>query len=144
MNELPNQIVNYVWINKVKFPQDNTGDSNKLCGVPLHYLDKTIHNAKRYPHAQFNIWIDWRYLDQSSRFWVDSYIYSQNCSNINACDLVNIPSYSCEDNFSPNRGKDIWARVDYARLLVLQHVLNHNRWSQVFYRDFDANDVEIL
>ena len=144
MNEQPDQIVNYVWINERPFPSPNTEDEEKLCGVPLHYIDRALHNAKRYPHAEFNIWIDMRFVDSSTKFWLESYIYSSNTQNVKIRDLCDIEEYNTEFDFEESSDMDIWARVDYARLLVLKNQLEAMPWCQVFYSDFDANDVEIL
>lgn len=141
MSELPDQIVNYVWINERKFKPDLDDKSSPLCGVPLHYIDRAIHNAKRYPEVKFNIWVDWRFLDQSSKFFLESHVYFANCSNISVRDLTDIPSYAIECDFAPNVEKDIWAKVDYARLLVLEYMLNKNPDAQIFYSDFDINDI---
>lgn len=144
MDEQPDQIVNYVWINERPFPSPNTDDEEKLCGIPLHYIDRALHNAKRYPHAEFNIWVDMRFIDDSTKFWLESYIYNSNTQNVRTYDLCDIKEYRTEFDFEETSYMDIWARVDYARLLVLKNQLEEISWCQVFYSDFDANDVEIL
>lgn len=137
------QSLNYVWINKKPFDSRE----NELCGVPLKYLDKAIENANRYPDAQVNIWLDFNLLDASSLFFVSShgYIFADKPSNIAFRNLHEIRSYTRNPIFNPERDRfqNVWARVDYARLLVLRHVLADDRVRDAFYSDFDVDDVKI-
>lgn len=98
MNEQPDQIVNYVWINERPFPSPNTDDEEKLCGVPLHYIDRALENAARYPHAHFNIWTGWRFLDDASRLFFDSHLYFKDAPNVRSRDLTEIPAPKTQEN----------------------------------------------
>ena len=137
------QSLNYVWINKHPFESRD----NELCGVPLKYLDRAIANANRYPHTKVNIWLDFDLLDASSLFFVasHSYLFGDNSLNITIRNLHEIPKYRKDQVFQPKGEEltDIWARVDYARLLVLRHVLKHDDVTDAFYSDFDVKDTNI-
>jgi hypothetical protein len=135
-------IVNYVWINKDVFTINDSDPSAPLCGIPLHYVDKAIANAKQYPDTQFQIWIDPQYLtDTPSEFFLQSHLYYNDCQNITVRDLNNIASYATDAFFNPENRNNIWHRVDLARLLALQDCLNHNEDKKAIYADFDIEDV---
>lgn len=143
MDAKSEQIVNYVWINEYPVsPYDEVID-DKLCHMPLHYIDKALHNARRYTDAQFFIWIDKAKLDPMSLFWLDSYINIQSVPNISVRDLNEIPAFHNDERFGNEEYYCLWAKLDYARLLVLENLLAEMPWKQVFYCDFDANDIEI-
>lgn len=142
MLDRPHQIVNYMWLAKEAQTIDHSDQG--LCNLPLHYIDKALHNAKRYADAEFHIWVDWRGLDDFSKFTAESYLYYRDCPNVRFCDLNDIPNYADDARLSGENPYDIWPRVDYTRLLILRHCLTQNSWCQVFYSDFDANDVEIM
>ena len=137
------KILNYVWINKQRFSYE---DESCMCRIPLHYIDKAIENAKRYPDTQVRLWLDHNLLDQQSLFFVASHIHFAGADNIAIHDLNEIPEYRDNPMFHPDDEdfKDsIWARVDIARLLALQYCLEDTEAQQVFYSDFDADDVKI-
>ena len=135
-------IVNYVWINESPFKPET---KSPVCGVPLHYIDQALKNAKRYPDTPFILWLDYNFLDPTSRFIVESHIYYNDCENVKVQDLHAISSYHNSDIFSAKEPTArLFARTDLARLLVIQHGLdNMPNKPYVFYADFDTDDVNI-
>ena len=132
--------LNYVWINKEPII---THEDGELCGIPLNRIDRAHQNAKAYPETAFNIWVDYKLLDCSTRFFIESHDHINSPDNVQLRDLNDIPTYAENAHFSPEGGTDIWARVDYARLLVLEHCLKTTDVDVAFYSDFDTRDVSI-
>ncbi|MBN8520441.1 MAG: hypothetical protein J0L77_00900 [Alphaproteobacteria bacterium] len=131
-------IVNYLWINKNR-PADEPAP---LCSVPLESVHRALENANRYPNASFSLWLDPKTLDDSSRFFVASYIYAHSQHrNVNIQNLRDIPAYAGNPIFRPEKNHDIWARCDLARYLVLQHILNVMKPDYAIYSDLDMKDV---
>lgn len=131
--------MNYVWVNER--PVKGEADS-PLCGVPLSHLDMAYKNAASYPQAQFNIWIDFARLDDMSRFFVHSHGYLAKRENVTIRDLNDIPRYQTL-NETPDHALPIWMQVDLARLLVLSHQLDESGARNIFYADFDVDDVAL-
>ena len=140
-HETDGKIINYLWIDSKKFK----GHQNALCSLPFKLLDKAIENAKRYPEHKFKLWIDYEMTDETSLYLIASHLYIQGITNIEIENLRDIPSYDQCSFFSHDSDytKSIWARVDTARLLVLQHCLETTKAAQVFYSDFDIDDVGV-
>lgn len=159
-------IINYVWINKdpdtknaveksslsnfidfflVKDPADLEKEDGPLCSVPLRAFDKAFENARRYPNAKFQIWVDYLFLNDSSRFFLQSHVYMAAPDNVRLCDINDIPSYAARrDIFAPEADYHIWSRVDLARLLVVDHCLKKAQGHElVVYADFDIEDVRL-
>jgi len=142
-NESPvvrRRMLNYVWINVC---HDDIIERDELCSVPLHYFDMAYDNARRYPNVEVNIWVDYALLDGPSRFFVDSYGYCADTPNVKLRNLRDIPAYAQTPMFDVDSERPIWCRVDYARLLVLQHCLNTEAADDIFYSDFDVADVAL-
>ncbi len=137
-----NIIANYVWINKQPCAEPTEDDA--LCGVPLHYFDKAYENAKKHPDVTFNLWVDFNFLDLSSRFFIESHAYLFAPNNLNLRSLHEIDDYKNDPRFAVNTKENIWARVDLARLLVLSHCFKTTASKQVFYTDFDLDDIQVL
>lgn len=149
------RVLNYVWVNKEPFARDD----KKSCGVPLHYLDHSIANAKRYSDTQVDVWLDNSLLDQSSIDMAARHLAASGASNIHLRNLNDIPSFHDLKSTLLDHTRDIaalraispeeqtfehhniWGRVDLARLLVLQHSLEKSGVHDVIYSDFDATDV---
>lgn len=144
-----NCVVNYVWINKDRFaPQEG----EPPCGVPLHYVDEAIANARRYPQAQFQVWVDSRFLDKSSTMTiVDDHIRAAGIENLAVRDLSTvgkdkrhgITDYEASPYFSMDSGVPVWHRVDVARLMVTEHTLQEKPGHIAVYADFDVVDVRL-
>ncbi len=132
--------LNYVWINHT--PSLKEKDTAQCC-VPLTYLDLAYDNAKKYPDVEVNIWIDYTYLDQKSLSLVQEHSHSTAPNNVNIKDLKEIPAYKNDLLFTPEEKISVWARVDFARLLVMKHVLNSSDTDIVIYSDFDVTDVKL-
>lgn len=151
------RILNYVWCNREPFTPTTGVD----CGVPLHYVDKAIDNAKRYPDTAVNVWLDNDLLDAKSIALTKAHIEKSGLSNIHLHDLCEIPAFRAEREglFDPHRDvvairglkpeqithqhHNVWGRVDLARLLVVDHCLETTRAKDVLYSDFDTDDARL-
>ncbi len=131
-------VVNYLWITQKRSEYEPV----PLCSMPLESLHRAIENANRYPNAFFSLWLDPKTLDDSSRFFVTSYIYAHaQHRNLNIQNLRDIPAYAENPIFNPDKNHDIWARCDLARYLVLAHVLTMPMTDYAIYSDLDMKDV---
>lgn len=136
-------IVNYVWINEEVFDSEEE-DGDPQCGIPLNHVDYVIDNARRYPDAVFNIWLDRRYVENSpTEMILQSYLYLNDCPNIMIKDLNDIPDYANNKFYDPQSKTLVWQRVDTARLLVAEHMLTRHPEKIAVYADFDVQDVRI-
>ena len=126
-------LVNYVWLNAEPDVPDRVAESS----VPLRYLDEAYANARRYPAVRFKIWFDESMLDARTRRCVGDHRQRRAPANIAFSDLNQIPAFRAEPIFADAARTDIWARVDYARLLVLDHALASEPETYVVYADFD-------
>ncbi len=132
--------VNYVWINEDEGAKDGVS-----CAVPLRYMDIAYENAIKYPQAQFTIWLDHALFDPMTHFMMMSHGYLNAPSNVEFKNLRDIKAYAQCDVYDIEKPKNIWARVDLARLLVLQHQLSdeNNKADYQIYSDFDVPDVRL-
>lgn len=139
--ERPGYVVNYLWINAEPF-EAGIEDDDPQCGIPLEFVDRMIANARRYPDAEFNLWVDPQFWTQSpTLFFLQSHLYSAGCENIRIRDLNEIAEYR-EDNFyGPESTRPVWHQVDMARLLVTRQSLQSNPDHIAVYSDFDVYDV---
>lgn len=149
----PDRLLNYVWINKEKF---EPCAERPTCGVPLHYIDKAVHNALLYSDIQVDIWLDFNLLDKQSIETVRDHV--SKVKNIKIRNLQDIESYQKSNLFDPDRSlpegfsykgddegerQSIWGRVDLARLMVIRHCLENTAAKDIFYSDFDADDTKL-
>ncbi len=137
-------VVNYVWVNDMPF-EPGISDDEPECGVPLHYVDMAIANAKLYPDTPFQIWIDLRLLDKSAtKLLLEAHLHHSGCKNIKIRDLREIYSYRSSFCFSPLLSdRSVWQRADMARLLVVRECLKEHPDKIAVYADFDVEDVSI-
>jgi hypothetical protein len=148
-------LVNYVWVSDVPLKPDLTDPYTQLCGVPLHYIDRALQNAEKYPNAKFNLWFDFDFLDETTRLFIDSTIYFSGFKNITIRNLRDIDDYKNIALFDKEAqyehpsgyfGKQPYckyARADLARVVVLKHVTDAYPDHAVFYCDFDVEDVSL-
>lgn len=158
-------IVNYVWINALSDERlmrieearlddwslkllGRRGGIKKdigLCSVQLSGFDRAFENAKRYPDARFDIWVDYKFLSEQSRLFLQSHFYVSAPQNVSLKDINEIPAYEARrDIFAPEKDKYLWTRTDLARLEVLAHTLENARGGQTaVYADFDIHDVKL-
>ncbi len=145
--------VHYLWINA---HPDAPGRA-ALCSVPLSAVDMALENAARYKGARFTLWTDTALLDDTSGFMLQSHLYIANAPNFRLRSLQEIAEYRGDPEvFDPNhrakmmaqgqkpagRGTTIWGRVDYARLLILSHVLSEGAGCAI-YSDLDNADLRL-
>jgi|GEM_PF-1117546 len=133
---LPKCAVNYVWINNAAFVPDP--ENGKICGVPLVWLDNAAENAKKYKEAEFKVWLDYLLLDKNSLKMAVDHI--NGIDNLRVYDLKDaIGEYLNDPIFY--EPKDIWARVDFAKILVCKHCFENTDAERVFFSDFDIEDI---
>lgn len=137
------RVLNYIWIGKSYKKTDPT----LLCDVPLHYLDMAFENARKHPDTAVKLWFDLGRLDAMSQFFVASHIHISAPPNVTVHHLRDIPAYAEDRLFKRRKMKwlerDIWEKVDVARLMVAAHCFDNSKVQQVFYSDFDVADVAL-
>ena len=118
------EIVNYVWMRK---------DALTPHTIPTHLFYNFQQNAARYPDAQFRVWVE-----HSSA--CAGYKMSAN-STVRL--LGSIPAFSATPVLASQDENHLWAKVDIARLLVLERSLRRSDCATAFYADFDIQDVSL-
>jgi len=116
-------IVNYLWMNQnPHVPQ----------AIPSNSFFNLQQNAARYPDALFNLWIE------------DHQAYKAYAipPNVKIHELRSIPALTNFPLLSSDKAEHIWAKVDMARLLVLQHTLLSD-CTVSLYADFDIEDISL-
>ena len=133
--------INYVWINEEK---TDVADREVTSAINHTYIDVALENAKANPDANLNIWVDFKLLDPTSEFFLTSHLYLMGTSNVTLRNIRVLPDYDNDPIFDTSNPKDIWARVDYARVLVLKESLSEAEPDDlVIYSDFDAEDLAL-
>lgn len=146
--------VNCFWVNFLSDDPDREG--GPLCSVGLQRFANIFKNAREYPDVDFNLWIDFRNLDDMSRFWVESYYYanapraSSGRTNLNLCDARDIRAYAQWKRFRPDQVKtynhkplfrrddECFTRPDGFRLLLLEQRLQESKRRNIIYTDSDV------
>ena len=133
-------LINYIWINKSPDSQFRHVE----CTVSFKHIDCAHDVARNYPDARIKIWLDYKFLDKRSVNCLNEHHKRFAPPNVELCDLNIIPQYGRDpDLFGPNANKNIWARVDVARLIVLKHVLKKEPEPYAIYADFDVQDPKL-
>lgn len=136
-------ILNYVWINKLK---QKRGD--RANPIPEAYCVNAAGIARQYPDVKTIIWVDEKLLSAGSKKAVYARFAAENLPNLSVVNVRSIPSYAGDKIFDDlefvERTQDtLWKRVDRARLLVLEHVLETGMADEAFYSDFDIIDPQL-
>lgn len=130
--------VNYVWI----CPRESSRkDRDHATRLPLHAFERIYENVRKYPEASFNLWLDFRQLSLSDRFFLDSHRYLFNEGDLSVRNLREIPEYAKSPGFDVDSDIALYARADCARVLVLNHLLKGADDMAVVYSDLDCQDV---
>lgn len=126
-------VLNYVWINQdyVCKPIASPWDA-----VSRDSLDTVFANAARYENVQFIIWVDCGVLNFDSSMGADSHAIT-TLPNVQMRNLRDILTHSEVPFFNPHYTPYIWARVDYAKLKVVEHTLEETDAEYVFFSDLD-------
>ena len=139
------RIINYIWINKEKAEED--GSSGPTNPMPNKYTDNVAKIAGIYNQDEIRLWVDDTLLSESQRNFLRG--TSERKPNLTINDLNEIPAYKNEDLFrkverEPHDEYDpIWQKVDYARVVVLEHLLETSDADEVFYLDLDIIDPRL-
>lgn len=150
-------LVNYVWITSRK---PTPSPYNKECAVELANIESAVSNANRHPEADFQLWLDKKVLDDYSLFCIDYFLHGRTFyKNIKIADLQTIPDYANDPFFTPLEPTDpgyaveafcrvgprnVYARADYARILVLDHCLiTQPERPQIIYSDIDCPSLRL-
>jgi hypothetical protein len=138
---LENCALHYVWV--PRHPPSPRG-GGPLCAVPFICLDKAFGNARRCPETPVTLWLDYARIDDMTRFFVESHAANNAPPNMRLRNLHEIPAYAQNPVFVAQAASDnLWARVDLARLLVLSHAFDTTEAQNLFYSDFDVEDVKL-
>ncbi len=125
-----------------------------MCAIGLEKIERVVANANQYQRADFKIWVDSKLLDDSTRFWLGSFVHNASkAKNIEICDLQSIPDYAEDPLFygqHVNKRSDregwgnIYSRADYARIIMLDHCVETEKSrSRIFYSDTDCQDIRL-
>ena len=132
--------VNYIWL----CPRAKcTTHQDFATRLPLHYFDRIYKNAALYPQEEFNLWLDFRQLKITDRFFLDSHRYLFDRAGIHIRDLNEVSEYAVQHGFAPDTNIALYARADYARVLVLNHLLRDDPDQIAIYSDLDCEDVAL-
>jgi len=140
------RILNYIWISKEK--QEETVSPEEPEN-PIHekYSRNVTYFTKANPDVQVLLWTDNKLLNSSQRVFFDN--LSSSCPNLSIRDLNEIPRYQNDPIFRKTERlphdecEPIWQRVDFARVVVLDHVLTNEVADEVYYSDLDIVDPQI-
>lgn len=135
-------VLNYLWVQGQDLPswEKVPEPERPLCKVPLHSFDRAYENARRYADVPVMIWVDFKLLDDESRFWVQTHHYFNAPKNVQLKDISDIPDY---DSKVSSWGR-LWQIIDLAKPYVLQHCLSTMPdVEDVFFADFDIKDVSL-
>jgi len=139
-NAAETTFVNYIWLS----PRDREKSrADVATHLPLHYFERVYANAEKYPDAKFSLWLDYKQIGGEDRFMLDSHRYIFNCENIAIRNLREISTYNQKPGFDPDSNIALYAKADFARILVLAHLLGQNRKSTAIYADLDCEDIKI-
>ncbi len=133
-----NFCVNYVWL----CPRE-PAHPDYATRLPLHYFERVYSNASAYPEAKVNIWIDPKQLTISDRFFLDSHRYIFEAGRINIQSLRDITEYRDYPGFDPDSDIALYAKADFARILVLSHLTKTEPDTAVVYADLDCEDIKL-
>ncbi len=133
--------VNYLWLCAREAPSQQFFATK----IPLHYLKRMYANAKFYPQAEFNLWLDFGQLALRERFFLDSHRFAFNSDCIRIRDLRSIPEYRDLPGFASDTNIALYARADCARILVLNHLLltEQDKLRTIIYSDLDCENVDL-
>jgi hypothetical protein len=137
------RILNYAWLNSHMLDDQGLEPGDPLCGVPLHYFDQAYKNARKYPDTEVRIWVDSKYLNELSKFFVQSHYNNFAPPNIRLMDLRSIPRYAKNEDLDVMNMSGVYNRADIARFLILAHTLKSPGIKEAFYADFDVEDVQL-
>lgn len=138
------RILNYVWINNFMLGEESPKADEPLCGVPLHYFDEAFENARRYPETEVRLWVDYKFMNALSTFFVQSHLNINAPPNVLLMDLRSIPRYAKNEELDgPLNLNGVYNRADLARFIVLSHVLKIPGVKEAFYADFDVEHVQL-
>ena len=124
-------IVNYLW---GTLPDFSVRESNydAFCSVPLKAIDKAFDNARRYPDADFIIWVNYGSLDRISEFFLNSHARSYKPANVTFRDAEEVQGVSTDDMDD----------IDASKIrLIYQGFVENPDADEVFFSDFDIDDV---
>lgn len=133
-------IVNYAWL----CPRDTRATrADYGTRLPLHYMTRLYENTARYPEAVYNLWLDFDQIAPNDRFFLQSHQYLFDTPNITLRNLRDIPAYSGYPGFDRDSNIALYARADFARVLVLDHIQRNHPESIAIYSDLDCEDIMI-
>lgn len=132
--------VNYIWLN----PRDSRKSlADCATRLPLHYLERMYENAATYSDANFYLWLDFDQLSYADHFFLDSHRYIFDAERIKIRNLRDIPEYNDYPGFEKDSNIALYARADFARVLVLNHMLQHHIDDTIIYADLDCSDIKL-
>ncbi len=132
--------VHYLWLNDK--PVQNKGDTP--APMPLPYIATLINLARANPLVAFHLWLDDRFMGEnyahSLKQAIDKHVPGKN---VTLGDLKLIGPYAHNPIFAPEKQHNLFARVDLARLLILDYALATGNRPFVIYSDLDITNPNL-
>ncbi len=138
-SETPQCVVNYIWLCP-KSPYETF--PHYATRLPLHNFERVYSNASRYPQAKFNLWLDFRQLTARDSFFLVSHMHAFGMGEIQVRNLCEIPAYKDRAGFEPDTDIALYARADFARVIVLNHLMDQPDKTAI-YSDMDCEDISL-
>ncbi len=140
------QVLNYIWISKEK--QEETANPEEPENPMMEkYSNNVSCISNANPDVDVLLWVDNHLLNSSQRIFLEN--LSSAHPNLSVRDLNEIPKYREDPIFSKSERlphdecEPIWQKVDFARVVVLDHVLATEDAAEVYYSDLDIVDPHI-
>lgn len=140
------QVLNYIWVSKEK-QEETENPEEPENPMQEKYSNNVSYISKANPDVEVLLWVDNRLLNSSQRVFLDD--LSSAHPNLSVRDLNEIPRYQEDPIFSKTKRlphdecEPIWQKVDFARVVVLDHVLANEDADEVYYSDLDIVDPHI-
>ena len=136
----PNSLVNYIWVNPIPV----NAEKMSLWGIPSGQLHRALNNVEKYPDTDFNLWLDFKTLDEQVQNSLKENPTPFVFKNLKIRDLQDISSY--RDHELTSEDAPIAVCSDITRLFVLSHCFQEKdfeNYTDIFYSDLDCKDIRI-
>lgn len=137
-------VINFVWMRNS--PQTKNDKSPPL---PDKYTQNIIQTARENPDCSVMLWADAHHWNAESWKIITDLCAQSEMPNLSLQSLNAIPEYNSNKIFSKTRKgfydhtDPIWQKVDFARIIVLAHVLETTDAKQAYYADLDLKAPKI-
>lgn len=130
--------INFIWLRNKTQPKGDMSDP-----LPEKYTRNLLETAHRNPDASVFLWTDENNWNKGTQQKLADLCNKKELPNLSLRSLRDIHEYTTSPVFAKTRKgfydhtDPIWQKVDYARVMVLNHLLETTDAEQVFYADID-------